>query len=259
MMSRYVGGAFLILALAHGSVAAADADPTIAQIHDAASSGHLDRAQRMMDRVLRDHPESAKAHFVQAELFEREGHLQLARQELDEAERLNPGLSDFKPSSVRELKAKIGWVEAKAAAPVVAKSTAINADSVSAAAVRVPLVGEGGALVVPVLINGAIKLNFTVDSGAPEVSIPADVFSTLLRTATVAKADITGSATNADGGSYESRTFVLRSLKVGELEVANVDAKVVAPNAPLLLGESFLKRFKSWSVDNTAKALILQR
>ena len=37
---------------------------------------------------------------------------------------------------------------------------------------------------VPVQINGAITLDFTVDSGAADVSVPADVFSTLARTET---------------------------------------------------------------------------
>ena len=36
---------------------------------------------------------------------------------------------------------------------------------------------EGGTYVVPVLINDAITLDFVVDSGAADVSIPADVVS----------------------------------------------------------------------------------
>jgi Aspartyl protease len=41
---------------------------------------------------------------------------------------------------------------------------------------------QGGTFVIPVLINGQITLNFTIDSGAADVSIPADVVSTLIRT-----------------------------------------------------------------------------
>ncbi len=62
----------------------------------------------MLDRVLRDHPDSAKAHFVQAEIDAAEGHRDLARSELARAEQLKPGLPDVKPRSVRELKAKLG-------------------------------------------------------------------------------------------------------------------------------------------------------
>ena len=44
---------------------------------------------------------------------------------------------------------------------------------------------NGGIFVVPVEINGAITLEFGVDSGAADVSIPLDVFSTLKRTGTL--------------------------------------------------------------------------
>ena len=45
-------------------------------------AGHLDQAQQMMTQVLADHPNSAKAHYVQAELYAREGKAALARSEL---------------------------------------------------------------------------------------------------------------------------------------------------------------------------------
>jgi hypothetical protein len=50
---------------------------------------------------------------------------------------------------------------------------------------ELPLKKDGGTFVVPVQINGAITLNFTIDSGAADVSVPADVFSTLTRTGTI--------------------------------------------------------------------------
>jgi hypothetical protein len=46
---------------------------------------------------------------------------------------------------------------------------------------RVSLKKDGGVFVVPVEINSTIKLDFTIDSGAAHVSVPADVFSTLRR------------------------------------------------------------------------------
>jgi hypothetical protein len=39
----------------------------------------------------------------------------------------------------------------------------------------IPLKAEGGTLLVSVLINGRITLDFTVDGRAADVSIPADV------------------------------------------------------------------------------------
>jgi uncharacterized protein len=84
------------------------ADPTMNQIYDAAASGHLDQAQQMITQVLADHPNSAKAHYVQAELYAKEGKASLARAELGTAERLNPGLTSFSQRSVAELKAQLG-------------------------------------------------------------------------------------------------------------------------------------------------------
>src|SRR5580698_5235013 len=84
------------------------ADPTMNQIYEAAAGGHLDQAQQMITQVLADHPTSAKAHFVQADLYAKEGKISAARAELATAERLNPGLTDFSAHSVQELKAQLG-------------------------------------------------------------------------------------------------------------------------------------------------------
>jgi uncharacterized protein len=94
-------------ALASPSFAQA-ADPTMHQIYDPAAAGHLDQAQQMITQVLADHPTSAKAHFVQAELYAKEGKNSLARTELGTAERLNPGLTEFNARSVQELKSQLG-------------------------------------------------------------------------------------------------------------------------------------------------------
>jgi uncharacterized protein len=84
------------------------ADPTMHDIYEVAAGGHLDQAQQMIAKVLADHPTSAKAHYVQADLYAKEGKVALARTELGTAERLNPGLTEFKPGSVQELKSQLG-------------------------------------------------------------------------------------------------------------------------------------------------------
>jgi uncharacterized protein len=90
------------------STAGASADPTVDQIYAAAKAGHLDQAQQMITQVLADHPTSGRAHFVQAELYAREGKAALARSELAAAEQLKPGLPFANPAAVQELKAQIG-------------------------------------------------------------------------------------------------------------------------------------------------------
>jgi len=95
-------------ALALTSPVFADSDPTVDQIYSAASSGHLDQAQQMISQVLADHPNSARAHYVQAELYAREGKTSLARSELATAEQLQPGLPKENPRSVQQLKSQLG-------------------------------------------------------------------------------------------------------------------------------------------------------
>src|ERR1700728_4645352 len=87
----------------------------------------------------------------------------------------------------------------------------------SSVAGTVQLERQGGVYVVPVIINSQITLKFIVDSGASDVVIPDDVFSTLRRTDTISKSDIIGRAeySLANGEKTEGIRFHIRSLQVG--------------------------------------------
>jgi clan AA aspartic protease (TIGR02281 family) len=249
-MQRYLTASVVaaILALSPSApLAAADTEPTMKQIYEAATTGHLEQAQEMITQVLANHPKSAKAHWVQAEVYAKANKTNLARSEVLEAERLNPGLTEISAKAVRQLKTELGLIE--------------GANGNSPLETRIPLVKMSGGLIAPVVINNTLKLNFIVDSGASDVSIPADVFARLVNANTVTQADITGirNYKNADGEVFRSKTFVIRSLKIGNIEAPRVQAKVSPSNAPPLLGQSFLKRFKSWSIDNSTQELILER
>ncbi len=138
------------------------------------------------------------------------------------------------------------------------RSTASNRNPSSPKAV--PMKMDGGIFVVPVEINGTVTLDFAVDSGATYVSVPADVFSTLKRIGTVKVSDVFGQRTYilADGSKSQSPTFTIRSLSVGNTVVENVQASVMPSQGSLLLGQSFLERLKSWSIDNTKHELLLE-
>jgi hypothetical protein len=98
--------AILLFAASAGFAGAAMADDaTLNQVYQAANSGHLAQAQEMMAQVLKDHPESGKAHYVEAELDYRGGQIAAAREQFATAERLAPGLPFAKPESVAELRA----------------------------------------------------------------------------------------------------------------------------------------------------------
>ena len=123
----------------------------------------------------------------------------------------------------------------------------------------VPMTEEGGVYVVPVKFNDIITLNAIVDSGAADVSVPADVVSTLFRTKTISDGDFIGNKTYvlADGSEVPSPQFRIRSLKVGTKTLEDVEANVSSQKGLILLGQSFLRRFKSWSVDNQQHVLRL--
>ena len=150
-----------------------------------------------------------------------------------------------------------------ATAPIASVSPTVanpSAQSPNPSRMGVPLKQHGGIFVVPVEINGALTLEFGVDSGAADVSVPADVFSTLTRTGTIEDSDIIGRQKYvlADGSTSESFTFTIRSLKVGNKIVQNVRASVAPAKGDLLLGQSFLERFKSWSINNANHELVLE-
>jgi clan AA aspartic protease (TIGR02281 family) len=128
---------------------------------------------------------------------------------------------------------------------------------VSLAKGEIQLQPEGGTFVAPVVINDKITLNFTLDSGAADVSIPADVASTLVRTGTVTQEDYLGNKTFvlADGSTVPGAEFRIRSLKVGNIELQDVTASIGDAKGPLLLGQSFLGRLASWSIDNQRHVL----
>jgi uncharacterized protein len=109
-MRKLLAGSLAAAALTLSFVGAPTwaADPTVDQIYQAERSGHVAEAQQMMEQVLRDHPESGKAHYVQAELFAHQNQIARARAELARAEQLSPGLPKENPQSVQELKSQLG-------------------------------------------------------------------------------------------------------------------------------------------------------
>jgi hypothetical protein len=54
-----------------------------------------------------------------------------------------------------------------------------------------------------------------------------------------------------------SPTFWIRSLTIDKIVIENVKASIAPVAGELLLGQSFLTRFKSWSIDNSTHSLVL--
>lgn len=104
MLKQFVAAAVILFGAA--SVWASE-DASMQQVYEAARAGKLTQAQDMMQQVLKDHPNSAKAHYVEAELLARMGQLSAAQAELDKAEQLKPGLPFVNPQTLQTLKAQL--------------------------------------------------------------------------------------------------------------------------------------------------------
>ena len=100
--------AWLLLVLFSAGLRAETAtEPSVHQIYETASRGDLRGAQTMIDDVIRRHPQSAKAHYVKAELAVRQRDAATARSELQAAEKIAPGLPFAKPEAVRALRSQV--------------------------------------------------------------------------------------------------------------------------------------------------------
>ena len=131
-----------------GGFAMAQSEPSMAQIYTAAQAGKLDDAQVMVQQVLLSHPKSAKAFFVQAELYARQGKLDRARESLATAEKYAPGLPFAKPAAVQALHAQLAARPvAKSMAAPAAGYAAPQAPAQSSTSWALPLLLAGGVIV----------------------------------------------------------------------------------------------------------------
>ena len=97
------------------------AEPSLHEVYQAANSGKIDDAQRMMKEVLLAHPNSGKAHYVEAELLAKQANLKQAANELATAEKLAPGLPFATPQAVSSLRETISRHSSSSVAPAPAK------------------------------------------------------------------------------------------------------------------------------------------
>ena len=234
-----------------------DIDPSHAQAYQARGTawykvGDYERAIADYSASLTIDPKYIRAYYNRGLAWEAEGNLQNALKDLRTFENLDPSFSDTQEAIARV---------AKRLRSQTASLDAGNAGtSIRAGEEIVKMEQVGGVFVVPVRFNEVITLNAIVDSGASDVSVPADLVLTLMRANTVTSGDFLGQQTYvlADGSKVPSHQFRIRSLRVGSKTIQNVIATVASVNADILLGQSFLSKFKSWSVDNEKHALVLR-
>lgn len=132
-------------------LAMAQTEPTLNQVYATAQAGKLDEAQGMIEKVLVAHPKSGKAYFVRAELFARQGKLDLARESLASAEKFSPGLPFAKSETIQALRAQISSKTGPKAvgSPAVNDATSVTPASPASSSFSwsLPLLLAGGAIV----------------------------------------------------------------------------------------------------------------
>jgi tetratricopeptide (TPR) repeat protein len=109
-----VAGVFAAAVLLTSNAAFAEA--TLPQVYQAVQSGQLAKADAMMKEVLQNHPNSAKAHYVAAELYLKEGKTELARNHFIKAQNLAPGLPFAQAESVQKLQVQLASTQVAPAA-----------------------------------------------------------------------------------------------------------------------------------------------
>ena len=179
-LGKWLAAATLLAVFSSALPALAQSEPTLKQIYDTAQSGQVDKAQTMVQQVLVLHPNSAKAHFVQAELYARQGRLPKARESLATAEKLAPGLPFAKSEGIQNLRAQLdGKGSAPAAKPPSGNSFGAATPAVPpAASTSLPwglILALGGAAIALVvfLIRRKPAQTFTPPSYANPGSHPA--------------------------------------------------------------------------------------
>ena len=234
-----------------------ETDPRHAQAHQARGIawykvGDYERAIADYTASLRIDPRYIRAYYNRGIAWEAEGKLENALQDLRTFQSLDPSVPETEGAIARitkRLKSQIASAHVEnSVSPRRADEEVIQMEQM------------GGVFVVPVRFNEVITLNAIVDSGASDVSVPVDLVLTLMRANTITEADFLGQKTYvlADGSKVPSHQFRIRSLRVGNRTIQNVVASVASSSASILLGQSFLGKFKSWSVDNAKHALVLQ-
>ncbi len=124
----------------------------------------------------------------------------------------------------------------------------------------VKLIKKNGIYSVPCEINGKLT-SFYFDTGASDLTISINFFKDAVEQGILEVSDLLPEIVNykvANGEVSIGRRINIRELKIGNLLLENILATVVADSsAPLLLGQSVLKQFGSYTIDNTTSTLII--
>ena len=135
----------------------------------------------------------------------------------------------------------------------------LNSPPTNLAANEIPLRYDGSSYYVDALIAGSEKLTFKLDSGATVSTIPHLIIQRLRADGVLNDGHAQGSNifVGWNGSSGERDVWTIPSIQIGHAIANNVRASEAISGDSTLLGVSFLGRFRTWSIDNERRVLIL--
>ena len=230
--------------------------------------GRDDEADEWMQKLIDDEPYDMGHYYDKACLYSRMGRTDEAVKALETA--LEMGYcafthieNDDDMDAIRgrnDFRALIVKYKEKLAARIQKMGidmTAVKEEQIT----EVPITRKaGGTFNVDCSVNG-LALNMIFDTGASDVSISKVEADFMLKNNYLSMSDIKGKQyyQTADGGISEGTVITLKEVRIGDAVLHNVDASVVkSQKAPLLLGESVLQKFGTFTVDNINSKLIIK-
>lgn len=117
--------------------------------------------------------------------------------------------------------------------------------------VKIKLAQKNGVYTIPCSVNGK-ALDFYFDTGASDVSLSLDEARDLFSKGLLLPADIIGKNRyqTASGQIEVGFTVLITLIEIGDIKLLNVPALItLAPNAPLLLGQSALSKLGKFEFD----------
>ena len=230
--------------------------------------GRDDEADEWMQKLIDDEPYDMGHYYDKACLYSRMGRTDEAVKALETALEMGycafPHIeNDDDMDAIRgrdDFRALIVKYKEKLAARIEKMGidmTAVKEEQIT----EVPITRKaGGTFNVDCSVNG-LALNMIFDTGASDVSISKVEADFMLKNNYLSMSDIKGKQyyQTADGGISEGTVITLKEVRIGDAVLHNVDASVVkSQKAPLLLGESVLQRFGTFTVDNINSKLIIK-
>ena len=126
---------------------------------------------------------------------------------------------------------------------------------------RVPLHQAGsGTYTVDVGIAGVCCFKMMLDTGASDVSVPLNLWYAMLKDGHINRADhIDVAKYRTANGTVEGLRFRMPTMTIGGHAVDGVIGSVTKGDngRTILLGQSFLRKFKAWQINNGTSELFL--